>query len=504
MPAETRSGVSSPSQSRGSRGGRGGRGAVTPPARRGRTPKSKGKGASSPAGSQASAGAAAKEASKEAPKSRGKGASSPAGSQASAKAKEASKAAHLEEQARLATVRQESARREEQARLAKVRRERVETERSEAEKMSLEADRLEAEYEAKAASDLKEQAAVRLRKAKEALAQRTTKKAHVFLQQNREKVYAGQGLGERREGWSEARPMHRDLRRNPPRRAVQVSVDAAIARALQREEDEAKSSFGGRGRGTPVKGPPRGGPSDQGRVTPVKRGQVMPRQLSLDSSEEEFKDGDDDRNAFEEEYTQFLEQRRAQGGSWLHDVDDFAEEDPTPPPPGARSRGPMSRLGRLAPPAGRSFQGSVAGSGRDPVLDYDRQWSQVEVKMARIDVPSARGLAASFALGHPTMIKSQRCRKELLSYGLIFDAVVSGDIGSLRRIVGCRMMGLMYAHSAPLESGKPNWDLAEVLEPPEVAENNHDEMRVVFDYNRKRRKAQGMPDLKPPKGGNAD
>ena len=87
---------------------------------------------------------------------------------------------------------------------------------------------------------------------------------------------------------------------------------------------------------------------------------------------------------------------------------------------------------------------------------------------------------------------------------LIFDAVVSGDIGSLRRIVGCRMMGLMYAHSAPLESGKPNWDLAEVLEPPEVAENNHDEMRVVFDYNRKRRKAQGMPDLKPPKGGNAD
>ena len=486
MPAETRSGVSSPSQSRGSRGGRGGRGAVTPPARRGRTPKSKGKGASSPAGSQASAGAAAKEASKEAPKSRGKGASSPAGSQASAKAKEASKAAHLEEQARLAAVRQESARREEQARLAKVRRERVETELSDAAKMSREAERLEAELEAKSASDLKEQAAVRLRKVKEALAQRTTDKANVFLRRRREE-----------EG-------HRDSRRNPPRRAVQVSVDAAIARALQREEDEAKSSFGGRGRGTPVKGPPRGGPSDQGRVTPVKRGQVMPRQLSLDSSEEEFKDGDDDRNAFEEEYTQFLEQRRAQGGSWLHDVDDFAEEDPTPPPPGARSRGPMSRLGRLAPPAGRSFQGSAAGSGRDPVLDYDRQWAQVEVKMARIDVPSARGLAASFALGHPTMIKSQRCRKELLSYGLIFDAVVSGDIGSLRRIVGCRMMGLMYAHSAPLESGKPNWDLAEVLEPPEVAENNHDEMRVVFDYNRKRRKAQGMPDLKPPKGGNAD
>jgi hypothetical protein len=124
--------------------------------------------------------------------------------------------------------------------------------------------------------------------------------------------------------------------------------------------------------------------------------------------------------------------------------------------------------------------------------------------MDRIDAPSARGLAASFALGHPTMVRSQRCRKELLSYGLIFDAVESGNIASLRRIVGCRMMGLMYAHSAPLESGKPNWDLAEVLEPPEVAENDHDEMRVVFDYNRRRRKAQGMPDLKPPKGGNAD
>ena len=59
-------------------------------------------------------------------------------------------------------------------------------------------------------------------------------------------------------------------------------------------------------------------------------------------------------------------------------------------------------------------------------------------------------------------------------------------------------MGLMYAHSAPLDSGKPNWDLAEVLEPPEVADNDHDGMRILLDYNRKLRKA--MEERKPPRG----
>ena len=100
------------------------------------------------------------------------------------------------------------------------------------------------------------------------------------------------------------------------------------------------------------------------------------------------------------------------------------------------------------------------------------------------------------------MVRSQRCRKELLSYALIFEAVGSGDLVQLRRIVGCRMMGLMYAHSAPLDSGKPNWDLAEVLEPPEVADNDHDGMRILLDYNRKLRKAMEEP--KPPRGGKAD
>ena len=169
------------------------------------------------------------------------------------------------------------------------------------------------------ASDRKEKAARRLKEAKEKLARQkfdTTR-----LAKDSERPYVGHvepGLGEFKDADGSGRradvsSMHLgrrvsgratqdsrgEGRRNPTRLAALMSGDAALARSMQLEEDDA--AHVARRHSAAASRPLRSVQSGQSRVTPVKDlGRVLPKQLTLDDTEDDDAKEDDD---FDKDYT---------------------------------------------------------------------------------------------------------------------------------------------------------------------------------------------------------
>ena len=85
----------------------------------------------------------------------------------------------------------------------------------------------------------------------------------------------------------------------PARLAALMSGDAALARSMQLEEDDA--AHVARRHSAAASRPLRSVQSGQSRVTPVKDlGRVLPKQLTLDDTEDDDAKEDDD---FDKDYT---------------------------------------------------------------------------------------------------------------------------------------------------------------------------------------------------------